>query len=856
MHYKVSGKEVMKNLGSFKEGLSGKEAKKRLRKYGKNTIERKKKISAVKIFLNQFINPLVVVLIAATVISVLIQHYIDAIVIGVILVLNAILGFMQEYKAEKAIEMLDKLRSFKANVLRNNKLITINTSDLVPGDVIVLETGDRVPADARLLEIVNLMVEEAPLTGESAAVDKTVKPINRTVALGDQTNMIFSGTTIVEGRCKAVITETGEKTEIGKIARSLDEIETEPTPLQKKLKELGKWLTIGVIIVTALVIPVGLIRGMAFFDLFLTAISLAVAAIPEGLPAVVTITLALGIRRMLKRKALIRKLKSVETLGSVTVICSDKTGTLTRNEMTVTDVFGNLNHYKVTGKGYDTEGAFLLNNKIIKPLELKSLLTVANTCNNASIDTGDPTERALKVLAAKHPTPEVKRVKEIPFSSETKYMAIVDRNGKYYVKGAVETILKQCKNIEVDFDKRVLSYNTRKIRESDKKLILEKNQEFASKALRVLALAYGEKDNLTFCGLVGMIDPPRKEVKHAIAQCKQAGIRPVMITGDHAVTAKAIAKRIGLKCDVMIGEELDKLTDEELRKKVKDVCVFARVSSIHKVRILKSLQENNEVVAMTGDGVNDAPALKKSDVGISMNIKGTDIARDVSDIILLNDHFASIVSAVREGRIIYQNIKKFIKFLLGSNIDEVAIVFISLLAGLPLPMIPVQILWINLATDSLPALALGIDPPEPGIMNKKPRKPNEGIFHNMTGFLTFISIYSILILAGLFLYYLNTSTIEHARTMVFAAIICLEIFFVVFATRSRTVPLYKLKRNYYLMGAVVISTIMLLVTIYTPLSQYFYTVPLSIKDWLMIIPVTLLGLVIYEISKLFKKVYK
>jgi len=846
MYYKLSLKEIYKKLKTSEKGITEKEAKKRLKKYKENIIERKKKIHPIKIFLTQFINPLVMVLIFATIISLAIQHYIDAIVIAIILLLNAILGFIQEYKAEKAIELLNKLRSSKTKVLREGKLKLIDSKHLVPGDIIVLEEGEKIAADARLIEEIILRVDEASLTGESTPVNKTVKQIKKTTPITDQNNMIFSGTTITRGRCTAVVTETGKKTELGQIAKSLEEIEPEPTPLQKRLIELGKWITIATIIIVILLIPLGLLRNMPFFDLVLTSISLAVAAIPEGLPAVVTITLALGIRRLIRRKALIRKLKSVETLGSVTTICSDKTGTLTKNEMTVTEIYANNKDYTVSGKGYEPKGSFLINHRITNPNQLKKLLTIATSCNNASLTTGDPTEKALKVLAAKDKINSIKRINEIPFTPEAKFMSITDKNNTQYLKGAVEVILKKCKYIEINNIRK-------KLTEKDKEIILAKNHEFASRALRVLAFAYGKENSLTFIGLTGMIDPARKEVKSAIHSCKQAGIRVIMLTGDHQVTAEAIAREIGIEGKVLNGLQLDRISDKNLKKKVKETSIFARISPAHKVRILKALKANKEVVAMTGDGVNDAPAIKKADVGIAMNIKGTDIARDVSDIILLNDNFASIVSAVKEGRTIYDNIKKFLKFLLGSNIDEVLIVFFSLLAGLPLPLLPVQILWINLATDALPALALGIEPAEPGIMKKPPRKPKESIFHNMGGFLIYMSIFSFIALLGMFFYYLNTSTVEHARTITFAMIICLELFFVVYAARSRTIPLFKLKHNYYLYGATLLSFLMLLLVIYTPLSQYFYTVPLAMKDWLLIIPISLLGLVIYEVSKLFKK---
>ena len=843
--YKYKTKEVIKEFKTSLKGLSALEVKKRLKEFGPNKIGKERKIPILKIALNQLNDPLLWVLFFAIAVSLFIQHYIDASVISAIVLFNALFGFFQEYKAEKAIEHLRKLQESKTKVLRNNKILEIKSTKVVPGDIILLEEGDKVPADARLFEVTDLKVDEASLTGESNPITKTIKSLSKAKALGDQTNMVFTGTIVVSGRGKAIVVNTGSKTELGKIAHEIEIIEEEITPLQKRLKEIGKLLTIFVVGICILIFTLGIARGFVITDMFLMAISLAVAAIPEGLPAVVTITLALGLKKMLKRKALIRKLRSVETLGSVTVICSDKTGTLTKNEMTVTKIFANNKEYDITGIGYSTLGKILFKKKDASK-ELTKLLTASTTCNNATVDIGDPTERALKVLAEKAKIKALERISEIPFSSDTKFMSVTDKNKTQYMKGALEVILKKCSYIEINGKKR-------KLTAKDKKIIHEKNANLSKEALRVLAIAYGKKD-LIFLGLVGMIDPPREEVHKSISICKKAGIKPIMITGDHKLTAEAVAKEVGIQGESIEGIKLDDLSDKQLQRLVKKIAIYSRVNSLHKARILKALQANGEIVAMTGDGVNDAPAIKQSNVGVAMNIKGTEITKDVSDLILLDDNFSTIVAAVEEGRTIYNNIKKFVKYLLAANFGEISIITLPILFGLPLPMLPVQILWINLVTDSFPALALGADPANPNIIKNKPRDPNESFFANTKTFMFFATIISTLVTLGIFLYYhlFLQTPLETSQTVAFTTLIMFELF-LVFSCRSDTDSIFKLKSNYYLIGAVLLSLTLHLLLIYTPLSVYFSLTPLTFPDWILIVPLASIGFLFFEIKKLVKR---
>ncbi|MCX6709926.1 MAG: HAD-IC family P-type ATPase, partial [Candidatus Woesearchaeota archaeon] len=738
--YLKSAEETISLLKSSNEGLSENEAKSRLSSFGQNVLKAEKKISSLKIFLGQFNDFIIMIMFAAVLISAAIGEYVDAIVIAVILFLNAMLGFFQEYKAERSIEALKKLASQKAVVIREGKRTEIDASLLVPGDIVLIEEGNVIPADARLIDAIALEIQEASLTGESMPVRKNAFPIKKESIIGDRKNMLYSTTIVTRGRGRAIVTATGMHTEIGKIAKIISGEGEELTPLQKKLKRLGVFIGFLVISVCIAVfisqiikspqmissiksLDLSIFQNKMFIEIFLMAVSLAVAALPEGLPAVVTISLALGVQRMVKRNALIRKLPAVETLGCINVICTDKTGTLTCNEMTVKRIFVDEKFVEVEGEGYSTKGVFSS-----EPRDIIPLLKIGALCNNASIDgglIGDPTEIALLVSAAKHGfskkqlEEELLRVNEIPFESERKLMTTIHASvqggkskGKVfsYVKGAPDVIIRRCNYI-------LISGKIRRMSEKDRKEIIDANEKFASGALRVLGFAFREfhgketkenieknaENSLVFVGLQAMIDPPREEVKEAIEKCRTADIRVIMITGDHKTTAIAIAKELGINGKVLTGDEIDRI--ESLDSVINDVSIYARVSPEHKLKIVAALRNKGYNVAMTGDGVNDAPALKKADIGIAMGITGTDVSKEASDMILTDDNFASIVNAVEEGRIIYDNIKKFVAYLLSSNLGEVLTIFTAILLNLPLPLIAIQILWINLATDGLPALA-------------------------------------------------------------------------------------------------------------------------------------------------------
>ncbi len=837
-----------------KTGLKLEEANYRLKKHGKNKIIHEKKISKLKIFLHQFKNPLVYILLVAILISVIIREYIDSLVILAIVLLNSGLGYYQEFKAERALELLKKISAPNARVLRNNKIRIIHAENVVPGDILVLESGDKIPADARLLKVTNLKTNEATLTGESQPISKSIASIKQTSIIADQKNMVFAGTIVSYGRALAVVTATGNKTQFGRIAFSLKEIKQKETSLQKKLSLFAKKLEKAILGIIILLTIFGFIRGIPLTQSIMTAISLAVAAIPEGLPAVVTIALALGVQGMVKNKALIRKLSAIESLGAVTTICSDKTGTMTSGEMTVTQIYANNELIHVTGKGYETKGLFKTISSKYDPLRLKKLMETAILCNNSQLQTrtGDPTELALLVAAKKaNIKTEFARTKEIPFDSEHKYMATIDmhKNKKQlHMKGAPEVVLKKCKYAFNDGRLKVLT-------QKDKEKIMLMNNRMAKAALRVLALAYSKdekEENLIFLGLTGMIDPARSEAKNAVKICKKAGIRVIMITGDNAITAQAVAKELNIRDKVLTGEQLEKLSKSQLKHAVRKIDIYARVNPEHKVKILNALQENGEIVAMTGDGINDAPALKKSDVGVAMGISGTDVSKESADMILLDDNFNSIVQAIKHGRRIFDNIKKFVKLLLSANLGELGIIFTSLIVGLPLPLLPLQILWINLVTDSLPAVALSVDPAEKGIMNRKPRNPKHGILHNNITFLILSGI--ILTAIGLGLFIPNMENIEKARTMAVMGIILFELF-LVFVCRSRTKSIFKtgMFSNKLLIISVLIALGLQFLVLYTPLVDVFKLTPLALQDWIPILGYSLAGITILEIRKLFLK---
>ncbi|MAG52373.1 MAG: ATPase [Nanoarchaeota archaeon] len=853
--YKTSAEDTIKSLNSSIQGLSTQKAKLLLHKYGKNQIKKITHLSTLKIFLRQFLDPLVIILVFAVILSLLIPIFknggalefhdaYDSIFIGIILLLNAILGFTQEYKAEKSVQLLKKLSVPKTNVYRDNKLIKIDSTSLVPGDVIQIDAGDRVTADSRIIESNNLQVDESALTGESTPSIKETKTIHKTVNLAEQTNILFSGTIVKEGTAKAIVCSTGMETQIGKIASLVQEVKEVRTPLQKRLTHLGKWLGISVISVSIIIIIVGILNSQSLAEMLLVGVSLAVSAIPEGLPAVITVALALSVNSMVKRKALVKQLKAIETLGSVSVIATDKTGTLTKNEMTVSELFVNNKTIKVTGSGFSTEGSFTINNKKIDTKEVFQLLEIGVNCNNASLpNIGDPTEIALLVSAAKAKIKKTgKKINEIPFNSENKYM-ITEHEKISYIKGAPEAVLKLCNYYK-------LNNKVIKLTKNHSSTILEKNKEMASSALRVLAMAYKENNRTIFVGLQGMIDQPRKEVASAIKLCKQAGIRVLMITGDQRLTAEAIAKQVGIEGGSIEGKDLKKLTDQQLKETLKKVNIISRSTPEHKVRILNILQKQKEVVAMTGDGINDAPALKKADVGVAMAIKGTDIARDASDMVLLNDDFSSIVHAIKHGRIVYENIKKFIKYLLSVNFSEILLILTAILVKLPLPLLPLQILWINLATDGLPALALSVEKSEDNIMNKHPRKSSESIFKGMKNYLFFGTLF--IFIGSLIVFLMNLDNITKARTMALTVSILYQMFFV-FTCRSEQ-SLFKIGffSNRKLLYAVAITIAGHLVLMYSSLNKIFKMVPLSLNDWITVIIFASSGLIIFEIYKLLR----
>ena len=869
-------------------GLSALEAEKRLSAFGPNQLVEKKAVSPWNIFFEQFQDFIVWVLIGASLVSGFLKEWVDALAIIAIVIVNAILGFIQEYRAEKSLAALKKLSSPNSKVFRDGQRAVVPSSQLVIGDLVEIEAGDNVPADSRVVwHSSNFSVQEASLTGESTPVAKTgIALEEREIPLADRANMVYMGTFVSSGKAKVLVTDTGMRTELGRIASMVQEIGTEATPLQKKLEEFGKWIVYLCFVLVGIVFLLEWMRGAKVIDVFLTAVSLAVAAIPEGLPAVVTIALALGVHRMVKRNAIIRKLPSVETLGCATVICSDKTGTLTKNEMTVQAVFAGGRLYKVRGIGYEPSGEFTLDEKSIRPAEypdLSKALFCGTLCNAAQLVktggaykiVGDPTEGAILTAAAKaglwkeEEEEQFVFIDEIPFDSERKKMTMVRRHKNElfaFVKGAPDVLLNNCGFVQDNGAPRALTAE-------DTKHILEANDSLADQAMRVLGIAYRALDNaaekfeaesvekdLIFAGLVAMIDPPRPEAKLAIQECKSAGIRTVMITGDHKNTAVAIARDLGFFRDdsmALTGEELDKLSDDEFYGLVESIPVYARVSPEHKLRIVRAWRRHNEVVAMTGDGVNDAPAVKEADIGVAMGITGTDVTREVSDMIITDDNFASIVAAVEEGRGIYDNIKKFIHYLLSCNTGEILVMFVSSLVGLPVPLLPIQILWVNLVTDGLPALALGVDPVDPHIMRRPPRRPDESVVTRKRAFLmlgqgAFIAFCSLL--AFMFVLFVEKGGIDRARTAAFIVLSCSQLFHS-FNCRNLDISLFKIGvfSNIKLVLACCISFFLQMLVVYVPfLQRVFKTEALGLFDWVLVILISSFPLWAMEAVKLFK----
>lgn len=880
-----------------RRGLSSEEARRRLSQHGPNKLPESGGVSPLRLLAEQFTDFMVLVLIGATLISWFLGEHEDALAILAIVVLNALLGFVQEYRAERSLAALKQLSAPQAHVLRNGVTGNIPATEVVPGDLLLLESGDRVSADARVIWSAELEVEEAALTGESLPVRKTSDLLPKSVsALGDQHNMVFSGTLVTKGRAKAAVVATGSGTELGRIAGMIKEAESGETPLQKRLTQLGKWLVVACGAVCLLVGVIGVLRGEPVRTMFLSAVSLAVAAIPEGLPAIVTIALAIGVQRMIRRRAIIRRLPAVETLGCATVVCSDKTGTLTENEMTVVRLATPEGEYRITGSGYRPRGEFLtMNGGRVNPLSIPPavmLLRAGALCNNAAVVNeqpaqgkavwrvaGDPTEGALLVAAHKAgmSREELDRSwlfeAEFPFDSERKRMSVVCRDGHgerlIFAKGAPEAILPACSGIMSGSSVVPISLESRVAQE-------DQAGTMARDGLRVLALAYrpltpsegpallsarDAEQNLILAGLVGMHDPPRPEVAHAIATCRRAGIRPVMITGDHPETAMAVAREIGLAAsghEMLTGVELDNLTQRELEQRVEKVSVFARVSPQHKLRIVKALKRRRHVVAMTGDGVNDAPAIKEADIGVAMGITGTEVTKEAAAMVISDDNFASIVAAVEEGRAIYDNIRKFIRYLLGCNIGEVLTMFVTAAAGLPLPLLPIQILWTNLVTDGLPALALGVDPPEPDLMGRPPRSPSEGVFAR--GLSRSIIAKGVMIgicTVALFILGLATGPIERARTLAFSTLVLSQLIFA-FQCRSERHGLFEtgIWGNPYLIGAVGISLSMQLSVIYVPaLRTVFSTAALNLSDWGLVVLFSSLSMVIGELARAVRRYF-
>ena len=910
-------KELQTNLAN---GLTPAEVEEKRKEYGFNELKAKKKKSLFVKFLEQFKDFMIIVLIIAAIVSGIVGYMegegiTDSIIILIVVIVNAIIGVVQESKAEKSLEALQKLSSHVAKVVRNGKVEVVASRELVPGDIVVLDTGDYVPADLRIIEGVNLKSQESSLTGESVPVDKNAEVIaDEKVGIGDRTNMLFSSSLITYGRGKGIVVETGMNTEVGKIATIINDTEGTATPLQIKLNKLGKTLGIAALAICVVIFIIGIAYGKDIIDMFMTAVSLAVAAIPEGLAAVSTIVLAIGVQRMVKKNAIVKKLPAVETLGSATVICSDKTGTLTQNKMTVQKVFAD-------GRLSNVEDITTINNS------LEKLMYTSTLCNDTKIGennnlTGDPTETALIDLGIKikfdvENTLKLQRVKEYPFDSDRKLMTTVNKVGdKYiaYTKGGIDELLAKCTKYETNGE---IKNNLSEYKDT----IEQYNIEMAKDALRVLAMAYKELDHeptdeemktiesdLIFVGMVGMIDPPREEVKAAVAKCKTAGIKTVMITGDHKITAVAIAKALGIlenENEAITGAELEEMSDEALTKNIRQYSVYARVSPEHKVRIVKAWQANGEIVAMTGDGVNDAPALKTADIGCAMGIVGTDVSKEAADVILTDDNFATIVSSVEEGRRIYDNILKAIQFLLSSNVGEIVTLFIAILItpwlsstfGIDVNLIevllPIHILWINLVTDSLPALALAVDPAEDDVMNRKPKK-QKGIFTKgmtwrvvyqgfMIGLLTLAAfiiglatpddqlpemvridnaIYSVdevdnleeALANGAEMLEKQEVKVEIGQTMAFVTLAFSELVHV-FNIRNNKKSIFKTHpfNNKVLLGAIAISAMLMLIILFIPALRHIFSIPvLPMNNVLEIIGLVLAPLVIVEIFKLFK----
>jgi P-type Ca2+ transporter type 2C len=896
---KMNTEEVERSVQTkIETGLSEKEVQKRLRVYGANKLDDGKKTPAFFVFLNQFKDFMVLVLLAATLISGLLGEYIDAVTIMFIILLNGILGFVQERKAEKSLDALKELSSPQMMVNRNGVWQKVLSTHVVPGDVVKLSSGDRIGADIRLTSANGLRVEESSLTGESVPVQKHASPLDtKDATLGDQENMAFMGTMVTQGNAIGVVVSTGMKTEMGKIAHLLQSTETLVTPLQHKLEQLGKILIAVALLLTALVVVIGVWQGHDVYTMFLSGVSLAVAAIPEGLPAIVTVALALGVQRMIKRKAIVRKLPAVETLGCASVICSDKTGTLTQNKMTVTKLWSGGKSWDVSGLGYEPSGSFHLNGVEVIPAReraLQQLLSYGALCNNATLMErsikqgmlrkerrefvldGDPTEGALVVAAMKagYSTNGLKeqytRLLEFPFDSARKMMSVIvkDKQGRSFIitKGAPDVILSQCTTIA--YNNQTEAFTSQRKDEVEKLIAT-----LSSQALRTIAVAYRPlkaneicqqsfeaERQLTFLGLEGMIDPPRPEVRDSIRECRQAGIKTIMITGDHRLTASAIAGQLGILREggqVLEGKTLKQMSVADLEGCVDDVDVYARVSPEDKLKIVKALQARGHIVAMTGDGVNDAPAIKAANIGIAMGITGTDVAKEASSLILSDDNFATIKSAIKEGRNIYENIRKFIRYMMASNVGEILVMLFAMILGMPLPLVAIQILWINLVTDGLPAMALGMDQAEGDVMKRAPRNPKEGVFARgltwkiisrgfMIGIVTLAAFWLTL--------QAHPDELMRAQTVAFVTLVMAQLIHVFDCRSEYSVYHRNPFENRYLVGAVLISILLMVAVVYyPPLQPVFHTVALDIREWLLVLGMASIPTVVLGGFQLFKK---
>lgn len=876
-------------LSSEQAGLSTSQVTAARERYGWNELATVAPEPAWKKFLAQFSDVVVLILIAAAVISGSMGEWTDTAAILAIVLLNAVLGFFQEERAERALAELQNLAAPSAKVIRDAKLAVVPARSLVPGDLVEVEAGDNIPADLRLLTSFALQVQEASLTGESFPIEKDADVVlEESTPLADRQNMAYMSTVLANGQGRGVVVATGMQTEIGKIAGLMQAYEREPTPLQRQLAKLGRVLAIICLALVGLIFLLGLLHGDSWLEALLSSVSLAVAAVPEGLPAVVTTALALGLQRMARRNALVRKLPSVETLGSVSVICSDKTGTLTRNEMTVRELWAGGTRYRVSGSGYVPRGEFFkVSASAEQPIaptdeDVAIALRIAAYCNHAQVQPGkvegewtvigDPTEGALAVLAMKsgllanERKPQV--IQELPFDSERKAMSVLikDASGRrvQYTKGATESLLARC--VRERFGNQVIPLTDERRRE-----IVQANIEMASRALRVLTLAYRDdtgaeakidEEGLTFAGLVGLIDPPREEVKEAVARCREASIRPVMITGDHPATAKAIASELGIAQEndrVVTGQELDAMPEAELAANVESIAVYARVAPEHKLRVVRAWKSRGDIVAMTGDGVNDAPAIKAADIGIAMGASGTDVTREAAAMVLLDDNFTSIVNAVEEGRAIYDNIQKFLIFLLSCNAGELMLMLLASLYGWPIPLLPVQLLWINLVTDGLPALALAMEPPEPGLMRRRPRRSSQSMLSWSLGGVV-LGQGVLLALVGLAAFgfgYQHENDLSEARTLTFCVVVYAELFRAL-AARSQTWTFWQLGwwSNPYLFAAVTISALLQIGIIALPFVRpVFEASPHTWTEWLVLSALALTPVTVIELAKLVRQVF-